>query len=98
MSSGRLTHTATSSIVWAPSGDWLYFVSDRDGSRCIWAQRLDPSTKKPVGYPVAIYHFHHARGEMTSLPATWLNLSAARDKLVFNLNELSGNVWLREEK
>ena len=31
---------------WSPTGSLLYFMSQRDGFRCIWAQRLDLSTRR----------------------------------------------------
>jgi Tol biopolymer transport system component len=31
----------------SPLGDVLYFLSDRDGFRCIWALRLDPQPAMP---------------------------------------------------
>jgi Tol biopolymer transport system component len=36
---------------WSPDGQLLYFVSERDGSRCVWVRRLDPRTRQPVGPP-----------------------------------------------
>ena len=30
---------------WSPDANLLYFWSSRDGSPCLWAQRLDPLTK-----------------------------------------------------
>jgi WD40-like Beta Propeller Repeat len=36
---------------WSPSSALLYFWSDRDGSPCLWAQPLDPSSKRPAGQP-----------------------------------------------
>jgi hypothetical protein len=36
---------------WSPDGNVLYFLSERDGFRCIRGQRLDPATKHPVGPP-----------------------------------------------
>jgi Tol biopolymer transport system component len=33
---------------WSPDGNLLYMVSERDGFRCIWAQRLHPATKRPL--------------------------------------------------
>ena len=47
--------------VWSPSGDMIYFQSDRDGTRCIWAQRVDTSTRKAVGEPFAAHHIHQLR-------------------------------------
>jgi dipeptidyl aminopeptidase/acylaminoacyl peptidase len=35
----------------SPDGNTVYFTSTRDGSLCIWAQRLDPATKHPLGQP-----------------------------------------------
>src|SRR5205085_5063617 len=34
---------------WSPDGNLLYFLSERDGFFCIWAQRLAPATKEPAG-------------------------------------------------
>ena len=39
--------------VWNERGDTLYFLSERCGFRCIWSQRLDVSTKQPLGPPAA---------------------------------------------
>ena len=52
---------------WSPDASLLYFWSDRDGSPCFWAQRLDPATKRPTGEPLSIQHFH-SRG------LSWKNL------------------------
>ena len=81
---------------WSPDASLLYFWSDRDGSPCLWAQRLDPATRRPTGAPLSIQHFH-ARG------LSWKNLSlgapdiaVARDKILFNLGERSGNIWMTQ--
>jgi len=78
---------------WSPSGSLLYFVSHRDGFRCIWAQRLDPSTKKPLGAPFAVEHFHNGRLSMMNVRIAALGFAVARDRLVFNLGEVTGNIW-----
>ena len=36
---------------WSPDGNLLYFLSERDSFRCIWALRLHPSTRQPLGDP-----------------------------------------------
>ena len=36
---------------WSPTGDLLYFLSDRDGFRCIWARRLNGADKRPPATP-----------------------------------------------
>ena len=82
---------------WGPHGDKLYFISERDGLRCIWAQRLDPRTKRPLGEPYAVQHFHGARRTLLryvdDIPAA-VGLSVAGDRMVVSVDEVSGNVWM----
>jgi hypothetical protein len=82
------------SPAWAPDRNVLYFYSERDGFRCIWAQRLHSATKHPVGPPFEIQDFHTATRNLTHLTKNWLGLSAGRNKLVFNVGEIAGNVWM----
>jgi Tol biopolymer transport system component/predicted Ser/Thr protein kinase len=79
---------------WSAEGNLMYFLSNRDGSRCIWAQRLHPLTKRPIEAPLAVYHFHSARRSLSNVGNVGLlGLGVARDRLVFNLGELTGNIW-----
>jgi eukaryotic-like serine/threonine-protein kinase len=80
--------------VWSPNGNILYFLSERDGFRCVWAQRLQADTKHPAGPPFAMLHFHAATRSMIYLTTNWLALSVAPDKLVFNVGDITGNIWL----
>ena len=84
---------------WSPNGDLIYFTSGRDGFRCIWARRLDPSTKKAIGESFPVRHFHSARHSLRS--AGWqerfLGLNVAPDRMVFAMTELTGNIWLEEK-
>jgi eukaryotic-like serine/threonine-protein kinase len=79
---------------WSPDGNLLYFTSDRDGSRCLWAQRLDPSTKAPVGDPWAVHHFHAARRSILNTGSCLTELAVEPDRIVFPLDEITGNVWM----
>ncbi|MGH9200717.1 MAG: TolB family protein [Vicinamibacterales bacterium] len=81
---------------WSPKATLLYFWSDRDGSPCLWAQRLDSTTKRPIGTPVNIQHFHSRGLSWRNLYLGWPGIAVARDKIVFNLGEHTGNVWLTE--
>ncbi len=84
--------------VWAPGGNLLYFTSDRDGFRCIYAQRLDAATKRPVGPQLDVYHSHGARRSILNADIIPLELAVSRDRLVFHLAEITGNVWLADLK
>ena len=80
---------------WSPDGGMIYFISNRDGFRCLWAQRLDPRTKKPAGEPMAIYHLHRAGLQMPQPGQSEpLSIGVARDKMVVNLREATGNIWM----
>jgi len=78
---------------WSPDGKMIYFVSERDHFRCIWAQPLD-ARKHPVGPPIPIFHAHEARRSLANLGSGTLSISVARDKIVFNMSEQTGNVWM----
>jgi hypothetical protein len=81
---------------WSPDGRMIYFTSDRDGFRCLWAQRVDPTTKHPSGPPLPVYHVHAARRSLLNTGVLKLEIAVARDKIVFNMGEITGNVWLAQ--
>ncbi len=74
--------------LWSADGSLLYFISERDGAVCLWAQRLNPASQRPVGEAYAVHHFHGA--------ALRLNRSTAvaRDKIVVELQRQTGNIWM----
>ena len=78
---------------WSPDGSTLYFVSERDGFRCVWAQRLD-SRKHPVGEAIPVFHAHESRRSLSNVGPGDLGISVARDKIVFNMSERTGNLWM----
>ena len=78
---------------WSPDGNLIYFVSDRDGFACIWAQKLDPKTKRPREGAFAVYHSHESRCSIKNQGYGGLEISVARDKIVFSMVELTGNIW-----
>jgi eukaryotic-like serine/threonine-protein kinase len=81
---------------WSPDGKTIYFTSDRDGFRCLWAQRLDPATHHPAGPPLDVSHFHTARRSLLNTGVLRLEIAVARDKIVFNPGEITGNIWLAQ--
>jgi eukaryotic-like serine/threonine-protein kinase len=79
---------------WSPDGKLLYFLSERDGFRCLWAQPLDPATKHPAGAPFAVQHFHRTRFSIRYQDTGTVGLGIARDKIVFAMGETTGNIWM----
>jgi dipeptidyl aminopeptidase/acylaminoacyl peptidase len=81
---------------WSPDGNLLYFFSMRDGFACIYAQRLEPASKRPIGEPVPVYHFHRAR--VRAFVGAWLGPAILPDRIILSLTEGTSNVWLAEAK
>jgi Tol biopolymer transport system component len=82
---------------WSPDGKLLYFLSERDGFRCIFGQRLQSSTPHLVGDAFAVHHFHAARRSLlrnVRANPSQVGLSATPGRLVFSLDELAGNIWM----
>jgi serine/threonine protein kinase len=77
---------------WSPDGNGLYFISDRDGFRCIWTVELDPATKVRLGEPRAFYHAHNGQQSLR-VGSAGFNMEVAKDKLVVNMDEFKGNLW-----
>jgi hypothetical protein len=70
----------------------LYQISERDGAICFWGQRLDPLTKRPIGPPRAVQHFHDLRLR-AGMGAIATN--DVRDGYLYvTLTETTGNVWM----
>ena len=85
---------------WAPSGDLIYFLSKRDGSRCIWAQRrIDKSTRLPIGPAFAAHHMHQIRYNLDNIPdPAAIGLSLASGHMFYASFELQSNIWLAERR
>jgi serine/threonine protein kinase len=86
------------SPAWSPGGRALYFLSDRDGFRCLYAQLLDPRTKQPAGPPTVVQHLHEGGRSLKFLGNldNAIGLSVGRGMAVLTLGELTGNIWQRE--
>ena len=81
---------------WSPDGRWIYTLSDRDGFQCIWAYPVDPQAKRPAGPAVAALHSHGACLSIRNATLVPQDFSVARDKIVFNQGEITGNIWMTE--
>jgi eukaryotic-like serine/threonine-protein kinase len=77
---------------WSPDGALLYYFSFRDGAFCPWVQRVDPATKRPIGPPRAVMHFHHPGLRASSGAAAFNDVQAGY--LYLTLTEATGNIWM----
>ena len=79
-------------IAWAPDGSGIYHFSLRDGMFCLWLQPVDPTTKRSMGEPRPIHHFHNPRlrAGTGAVATTYL----AAGYLYMTLTESTANIWL----
>lgn len=81
---------------WSPDGNLLYYYSKRDGFTCLWAQHLQPATKRPLGAPFAVYHSHSVGRSIGGGFDEYVGSGVANGRIVLTQNELSGNIWMLE--
>jgi len=77
---------------WAPDGRSIYYMSEEDGMQCVWMQRVDPVTKRPLGAPRVVQHFHQPRlrAGTGAIATTWVH-----DRFFYvTLSETTGNIWV----
>jgi Tol biopolymer transport system component len=79
---------------WSPDGNVIYFLSTAGGKLEIWAQRLQPATKRPISEPFRIYS---PFGERYSIrTGTWFGPGIGPRSVIFPVDESTGNIWLAE--
>jgi Tol biopolymer transport system component/predicted Ser/Thr protein kinase len=84
---------------WSPTGQFIYFLSERDGTRCIWAQRVEPATGKAVGAPFGAYHAHGTRFSLEHIQdVAHIGLSVANGQMFLASFEMEPNIWLAERR
>lgn len=81
--------------IWSPDGHYLYYLSDRDGWRCVWASPFNPVAGQ-AGTPHEVLPLHEPR--LTPLSSVRLSthqvgLSVANNKIVLSLAETTASVW-----
>jgi hypothetical protein len=82
---------------WSSDGNSIYFLSDRDGFRCVWTRNLDKQTKQPIGSIYPFVHLHSARLSLTHVPDSGhVSVCSLGNKLILSIGELTGNIWVTE--
>lgn len=87
---------ADMSPAWSTDGGTVYYLSDRDGHRCIYGQRIDRQTGRPVGESFVVQHHHSARRSLLRLTRARLaavGLRVVRDQFLFSMDERSADLY-----
>jgi Tol biopolymer transport system component len=86
---------------WSPDGSLVYFVSGRDGIRCLYAQRVNRTTGAPVGEPFVVRHFHGGRSGFISgfnVLSTGPANAIAGGVFFYDMSAWSANIWTMSAK
>jgi len=81
-------HNYLGSLAYSPDGKVIYYVSQRDGFPCIWAQPVAPDgTPRGAAFPAL--HVHPGSGIFTAYD----NIGVANNKLFVLRTDVKGDVW-----
>ena len=75
---------------WSPDDSEIYFFQSKDNFRCLWQQALNPLTKRPVGAPTVVRHFHSYQ----SYPLNGSPISVGRGVIAVKLSAHRSNIWM----
>ncbi len=78
-----------SSPAWSPAGRLLYFISERDGFRCVWALHV-ARNGRPLGAPRAVLHSHVSPSLKGWAFAT---IAVTPNRLYYLAGEFKGDIW-----
>jgi Tol biopolymer transport system component len=81
------------SLHWSPDGSQVFYWHTQDGFRCLWAQRLDPKTKLPLGKPVALLHRHGYQAYPHLSGTLAVGGTAGHTRMVMTLSDSRANIW-----
>jgi Tol biopolymer transport system component/DNA-binding winged helix-turn-helix (wHTH) protein len=78
---------------WSPDGKTIYFVSGRNGFYNVYGVRFDPARRKTFGSPFRVTDFR-STAAMIPKGIIGVDLGISQDRLVVNVEQLSGNIWV----
>jgi Tol biopolymer transport system component len=84
-------------VGWSPSGRMLYLFSARDGFRCLYVQRVDPASGRPLGAATVVRHMHNVRapgGGGGSVVSSGAGNAVGREQILLDFPEQEVNIWL----
>jgi hypothetical protein len=76
------------SPAWSPDGRLLYYVSQRDGSPCVWVQPVG-ANGKPAGGASVVLHLHSGNGRLGRMTT----FGVTSDQVFLLLSRSKGDIW-----
>jgi serine/threonine protein kinase/Tol biopolymer transport system component len=78
---------------WALDSRVVYLLLDTDGFRCVWGQRIDPASGRPVGTPFAVRHFHSGTASNQGGFGTSFGDANTAKGFMYEDRTYVGNLW-----
>jgi Tol biopolymer transport system component len=78
---------------WGPDGRVLYFVSNRDGVKNVWARRFDNTSGTPIGEPFLVTSFSSPQF-VISPQAVQMDIAVTATHLMIPMSESRGDIWM----
>lgn len=83
---------------WSPDGKLLYFLSDEDMFRCLYAARINPATGGNTGPGWVVHHFHQAQRSPYGVSADEQSLVIRPEAAYLTMKEARGGVWVGDPR
>ena len=75
---------------WSLDSSVLYSLLDTDGFRCIWGQRIDAPSGRPIG---SIFPVRHLHVQMDNGPSTSFSNPVTKEGLLYERVSRTGDLW-----
>src|SRR5262249_21717480 len=78
---------------WAPDGQTIFFISNRDGRSDVWGRRFDPVRGQPVGSLFRVPSFSDPSRTLTPYIGQ-LEMSISAKRIFLPMYEATGQIWI----
>jgi eukaryotic-like serine/threonine-protein kinase len=78
---------------WSLDGSVLYLLLDADGFRCLWGQRVDQTSGRPLGGPFPVRHFHGSRVATAGGVSSTLGNAVSAVGFIYEAMDTRSDIW-----
>jgi len=78
---------------WSLDGSVLYLLLDADGFRCLWGQRVDQTSGRPLGGPSPARHFHGSRVATAGGVSSTFGNAVSAVGFIYEAMDTRSDIW-----